>query len=128
MREIIESKSLPRPQFKYSSLIKAGPFYFTSGMIALDLSSGSLVSGGPESETKHILSVLSQSLSDLKLSFNHLVSAKIYTTKFDQFDLINKAWEEFFKDIKPPVRTSIGVSSLPLGASVEMEFVLYNKD
>ena len=126
MRELLQSKFLPQPKYKYSSFIKAGPFYYSAGMIALDPKTGILVSGGPEHETDQILRTLSQALGDFELSFSHLVSAKIYTTKFDQFGLINKVWEKYFDaDSVPPVRTSIGVAALPLSATVEMEFVFY---
>lgn len=42
MIEALSSKNLPAPRFRYSPLIKAGPFYKTAGMIALDKDSGVL--------------------------------------------------------------------------------------
>ena len=36
MRQALISKQLTAPLFRYSQLIKAGPNYFCSGMIALD--------------------------------------------------------------------------------------------
>ena len=42
MIKALSSKNLPAPRFRYSPLIKAGPFYKTAGMIALAKDSGVL--------------------------------------------------------------------------------------
>ena len=63
---------------------------------------------------------------EIGLSLTDMVSANIFTTRFDQFGLSNKVWEEFFTaDVVPPARTSIGVAALPLGSAVEMSFRFY---
>ena len=126
MIESLTSKNLPAPRFRYSPLIKAGPFYKTAGMIALDKDSGELENGGVKAETAKILDNLIQAMPDFTLSLEDLVSATIYTTEFKEFPGINEAWESIFTDdIRPPARTAMGVSALPLGAKVEIEFMFY---
>lgn len=126
MIESLTSKNLPAPRFRYSPLIKAGPFYKTAGMIALDKDSGELENGGVKAETVKILDNLIQAMPDFTLSLEDLVSATIYTTEFKEFPGINEAWESIFTDdIRPPARTAMGVSALPLGAKVEIEFMFY---
>ncbi|MBL7662651.1 RidA family protein [bacterium] len=124
-RELLKSTKFYAPKFRYTPCVKTGPWYTLSGMVAIDPTTEKLVSGGPYAETKHILSLLQAGSSEWGLTLNHLIQARIYTTKFDQFPEINKAWEEFFTTIDPPARTSIGVAALPLGATVEMEFSFY---
>ena len=126
MIESLSSPNLPAPRFRYSPLIKAGPFYKTAGMIALDKDSGELESGGVGAETKKILDNLLQALPDFGLTLDHLVSVNIYTTRFDQFPEINQAWENVFTEgVRPPARTAVGVSALPLNANVEIDFLFY---
>jgi 2-iminobutanoate/2-iminopropanoate deaminase len=126
MRELLTSKNLPPPKFRYTPMVKAGPFYRMAGMIGLDPTNGALVTGGVKAETRQILSNLRGALPDFGLGLEHLISANIFTTRFDQFAAINEAWEEVFtKDVPPPARTSVGVAALPLGATVEIEFSLY---
>jgi 2-iminobutanoate/2-iminopropanoate deaminase len=97
-----------------------------AGMVALDPETGKLVDGGPENETRRILKNAALAARDLGLTLKDLVTATIYTTRFADFPLINKAWEEVFTDaLPPPARTSIGVAALPLGATVEVEFRFY---
>ena len=126
MVESLSSSNLPLPRFRYSPLVKAGPFYKTAGMIALDKDSGELETGGVERETAKILNNLISALPDFGLSLEDMVSATIYTTDFECFADINKAWEGVFtQDIQAPARTALGVSALPLGAGVEIEFMFY---
>jgi 2-iminobutanoate/2-iminopropanoate deaminase len=128
MIESLSSENLPAPRFRYSPLIKAGPFYKTAGMIALDKDTGELASGGVGAETAKILDNLVQALPDFGLSLDKLISATIYTTQFDQFSAINQAWEAVFTDdVRPPARTALGVSALPLQANVEIEFMFYGE-
>ena len=126
MIERLSTKNLPAPKFRYSPLVKAGPFYRTAGMIALDIHSGVLEAGGAGAETAKILENLVRALPDFDLSLTDLASARIYTTDFAAFPAINAAWEEVFTaEVEPPARSAIGVVALPLGASVEMEFDFY---
>jgi 2-iminobutanoate/2-iminopropanoate deaminase len=126
MRRVVQAKSWPSPRFRYSPLIAAGPFLKTAGMIALDSSTGQLEKGGPGAEATKILSTLGAVMAELKLASSAIVSATLYTTDFNRFSDINEAWNNFFDDdVPPPTRTSVGVSALPLGATVEMEFLLY---
>ena len=126
MIEALSSENLPAPRFRYSALVKSGPYHKTAGMIALDKDSGELEPGGAGPETAKILKNLLEALPDFNLSLDDLVSATIYTTRFDQFPAINQAWEAVFtEDIRLPARTSIGVNALPLNATVEMEFLFY---
>ena len=126
MREICKLKSMPAPKFRYQSMIKAGPFYYTAGMIGLD-EQGALIQGGVQAQAEKILKDLGNALEELGLTKEHLLSAKIYMADMAEFAEVNKVWEIFFPlgQEEPPVRTSIGVAALPLNARVEMEFVLY---
>lgn len=82
-----------------------------------------MVSGGPGAETACILANLQRALPDYDVTLQDLLIARIFTTRFDAFADINAAWEAVFTaDLVPPARTTVGVSALPLGASVEIEF------
>lgn len=126
MIEALSSTNLPAPRFRYSALVKAGPFYKTAGMVALDKDSGELEAGGTGAETAKILANLLQALPDFSLSLEDLMCVTIFATDFAEFPAINAAWEQVFTaDVQPPARSAIGVAALPLGASVEMEFTFY---
>ncbi len=126
MIQALSSANLPAPRFRYSPLVKAGPFYQSAGMIALDPQTGALEPGGVGPETARILANLLRALPDFGLTLDDLVNATIYTTRMDDFPAINAAWEAVFTaGQRPPARTSVGVSALPLGAGVEIAFAFY---
>jgi 2-iminobutanoate/2-iminopropanoate deaminase len=85
MREILRSSKLPGPKFNYSPCVKVGPIFQVAGLVGINLDSGKLVEGGPEQETAEILMNLGNALDDFGLTWDHLYSARLFTTKFDQF-------------------------------------------
>lgn len=123
MRTTIQSGAIPAPRFRYSPCVQIGSMVQVSGMIALDPVSGQLASGGAGAETGCILANLQRALHDYQVTLDDLLIARIFTTRFEDFAEINAAWEKVFSaDTMPPARTSVGVSALPLGACVEIEF------
>jgi 2-iminobutanoate/2-iminopropanoate deaminase len=123
MRIAMQSKAISAPRFRYSPCVKIGAAYQVSGMVALDPVTGVLVGSGVRAETACILNNLRLAMPDYGLTIDDLLSARIFTTRFEEFSEINAAWDEFFTtDMTPPARTAVGVSALPLGASVEIEF------
>jgi 2-iminobutanoate/2-iminopropanoate deaminase len=128
MIDSLRSDKLPKPRFQYSPVVKAGPWILFSGMIALDTATGALATGGTGAETAKILANLSAAMPDFGLTFAELASARIFTTRFDDFPAINAAWENWLAGVsRPPARTSMGVAALPLGATVEIEFAFYTE-
>ena len=125
MKEAIHFKSTPSPRFRYTPCIKTGPFYEFAGMIGLT-NAGQLASGGVAGESRQIMNNLASAMAEIGLTFDDMIAANIFTTRFDQFAEINKVWEDFITpDVVPPARTSIGVAALPLNALVEMSFRFY---
>lgn len=128
MRQSLISTQLSAPLFRYSQLIKAGPNYVCSGMIALDNSTGKLIEGDSCEQTRKIFQNLKVLMEEFSLSLDDLVSVRIFSRKFEQFPQINQAWEEVFtSDVVPPARSAVGVSALPLNALVEIEFSFYKE-
>ena len=127
MIKALSSKNLPAPHFRYSALVKAGPFYKTAGLIGTD-SSNKLVDGGTETETRQILKNLTLFMPDFDLTLDDLISANVFIANMTEFPLVNKAWEEVFTaKQRPPTRAAVGVAALPLGAAVEIEFMFYKE-
>lgn len=130
MRQALLSKHLAKPAFKYSHLVKMGPHYYMSGLLAQDRQSGALVGDSVGDQAAKILENLQVLMQEFGLGFEHLAIARIFTPEMDKFAEINAAWEQLFNNIPhaPPARTSVGVASLPLKARVEIEFTFYKED
>lgn len=130
MRKAIISSNLAKPAFKYSHLVKAGPHYYFSGLLAQDRQTGALVGATPGEQAGKILENVQVLMQEFRLGFEHLAIARIFTTRMDLFSEINAAWEKVFATTtaEPPARTSIGVAALPLNGLVEIEFTFYRDD
>lgn len=129
MVEHLESKKLVPPKFKYTQMVKAGPHYYCSGLIALDNDTGQLVDGGIGKETEKILDNLQLLMGEFDLGWQNLAFARVFAADFENFSAFNTTWEALFDlvDVPPPARSSVGVKALPLGAAVEIEFVFYRE-
>jgi 2-iminobutanoate/2-iminopropanoate deaminase len=126
MIRALTATALPKPHFRYTPIVQAGPWILFSGMVALDARTGALDRGGPGEEMARILSNLSAALPELGLTLAQLVRVRLFTTRLDQFAAINAAWEQWLGETaRPPARSAIGVAALPLGACVEVEFEFY---
>ncbi len=125
MREILTSSRLPATAFHYSSMVKCGSFYQMAGQIGIDIDSGKLVDGGTYAETRTILHNMQASLPDFGLTLDNLIHATIFCACFEEFHLVNRAWEEIFVTTTPPTRSAVGVSRLPRDAHIEIEFRFY---
>lgn len=129
MVDALVSRKLLPPKFKYSQVVKAGPHYYCSGLIALDNDTGKLVPGGVGPETEMILENLQLLMAEFGLGWEHLAFARVFTSDFANFPAFNAAWEALFNsiDVPPPARSSVGVDALPLGAAIEIEFTFYRE-
>ena len=125
MRQLITSSRGPQPRFHYTPCVRMGAMGVVSGMVALDPQTGQLIAGDIVAQTQRIFDNLYLALPDYGFSMRELCLARIYTTCLDQFALINQVWQAQLQQIAPPARTSVGVSALPLGALVEIEFLFH---
>ena len=124
VRQVVSSSVLPTPRFLYTPVLRAGGFIFVSGMVAINPDTNTFDGGSPAQQARQILSNLQRLLDEQGWSVQQLVLARIFCTDFSAFPQINEVWDSFFAGQVPPARTSVGVSALPLGASVEIEFQL----
>lgn len=106
----------------YSVATEANGFVFVSGQVGIDPASGALVSGGVAAETRQIMINLGVILHHLGLGYADLVKTTIFLTSMDDFATVNEVYGEFVADAKP-ARSTVAVSALPLGVSVEIESI-----
>lgn len=116
----ISTSKLPNPAGPYSQIIISDGFIFISGQIAIDPSTGNLILGNIEEQTRTILNAVKSFFEEQQLSLNSIIKVTAYLIDPDDFNTFNKVYAEYFLE-KPPVRTTVFVSSLPKNAKVEIE-------
>ena len=119
----ITSPELAPPVGPFSQAIEVGGFIYFSGQVGQDPSTGKVVEGGIAAETERVFQNLSAVLKAAGKSFEHVVRAGVYLTRMSDYVALNGIYARHFS--QPfPARTVIGVAALPLGACVEIDFVV----
>jgi 2-iminobutanoate/2-iminopropanoate deaminase len=106
----------------YSHAIETGDLLFLSGQTPVDSHNGKLVEGDIVEQTTQCFKNLFNVLEAAGLTPDHVQKVNVFLTNMDNFTAMNEVYSKQFS--KPyPARTTIGVSSLPLGAQVEIEMI-----
>ena len=56
------------------------------------------------------------------LTFEHIVKTTIFLTSLGDFQTVNEIYGSYFKQ-DPPARSTVQVSALPKGATIEIEVI-----
>jgi len=121
-REVVTTEKAPRAIGPYEQAIKINGFLFTSGQIAIDPTTGKLLEGDISAQTRRVLENLKAVLEAGGSSLDQVVKATVYLTDLSTFSKMNETYAEYLGHAKP-ARSTVGVASLPLGASVEIDLV-----
>jgi 2-iminobutanoate/2-iminopropanoate deaminase len=119
----IVSKSLAPPVGPFSQGIRANGLLFLSGQVGRDPATGKLVPGGIRAETDQVLKNLAAVLESAGKTLTDVLRAGVFLTDMGDFPAMNAVYEKHF--VRPyPVRTTVAVGALPLGARVEIDLVV----
>lgn len=121
-KKIIHTDKAPKAIGPYSQAIRTETLVFTAGQIALDPSTGELVPGGIEEQTRQALTNLKHILDAADSGLAYVVKTTVFLKDMSDFPKMNAVYAEFF-DENPPARSTIAVAALPKGALVEIEVV-----
>jgi 2-iminobutanoate/2-iminopropanoate deaminase len=121
-REIISTDKAPAAVGPYSQAVRVGDFVFTAGQIGLNPTTGQIVAGGIEAQTRQVLSNLSGVLEAAGTSLANVVKTTVFLADIGDFKTMNGIYAEFLPDA-PPARSAVEVAALPLGARVEIEAI-----
>lgn len=121
-KEIIYSPTAPEPIGPYSQAVKAGSMFFVSGQIALQRSSGQLMTADIKEETKQVMFNVGEILKAAGLSFSNVVKTTIFLKDMNNFPHVNEVYGSYFQN-QPPARETVEVSRLPKDANVEISCI-----
>ena len=121
-KHVATSAKVPKPLAPYSPGIRVGELIFIAGQLGLDVSTGALVPGGIEVETRKALQNMGNVLEAAGATFENVVKTTVFLRDINEFAKMNAIYGEFFTD-KPPARSAFQVAALPLGAAVEIEAI-----
>jgi len=121
-KSVVYSEQAPEPIGPYSQAIQSGNLLFVSGQIALQRSTGAMITSSVEEETKQVMANIKAVLNAAGLDFSHIVKTSIFLKDMNNFPVVNQIYGTFFKDT-PPARETVEVSRLPKDANVEISCI-----
>jgi 2-iminobutanoate/2-iminopropanoate deaminase len=121
-RKAVHSEEAPAAIGPYVQAVSACEFVFCSGQLGLDPTSGQIVEGGIEAQTRQALQNLSAVLKAAGTDLAHVVKTTVFLTDMGNFKAMNEVYATFFAD-QPPARSTIAVKSLPRDGLVEIEAI-----
>ena len=108
----------PRP---FSPAVKVNGFIFLSGQVGTD-STGRLVSGGIQAETRQTMNNIRDVLARSGSSMDKVVKCTVFILDMAEWPAMNEVYITYFKG-PPPARSATGANGLALGARVEIECI-----
>lgn len=121
-RSAVSTPHAPAAIGPYSQAVQAGNLLFCSGQIPLDPTTGQLVGGDLEAQTRRVMENLKAVLQAAGTSLERVIKTVIFLVTMDDFAEVNRVYGEYLPD-PPPARSTVAVAGLPRGARLEIEVV-----
>jgi 2-iminobutanoate/2-iminopropanoate deaminase len=121
-KKVIYAAQAPEPIGPYSQAVQAGNMLFVSGQIAIQKSTGNLLTGNIEEETRQVMENISAILKAAGLDFTHVVKSSIFLKDMATFPKVNETYGKYFQQ-NPPARETVEVSRLPKDVNVEISCI-----
>lgn len=121
-RTTIATDYAPAAIGPYAQAIAAGDLLFCSGQIPLDPTTGQLVEGDIEVQTRRVLDNLAAVLQAGGSSLEQVVKTTIFLQDMNDFATVNTIYAEYFGS-EPPARSTVQAARLPRDVRVEIEAI-----
>jgi 2-iminobutanoate/2-iminopropanoate deaminase len=121
LKQIVQSSAAPQAIGPYSQAVCSGDLVYCSGQLPIDVATGKI----PEEvadQTRAALRNLSEVLQSAGSNLSAVLKTTVFMTDLNEFDLMNRVYEEFFPQAAP-ARSTVQVSRLPKGARIEIEAI-----
>jgi reactive intermediate/imine deaminase len=108
----------------YSQAVRAGDTVYVSGQIPLDPKTMKLVEGDFEVHVRRVFDNLRAICKEAGGDFDRVARVTVYLPDLGNFAKVNEVMAAYFNE-PYPARAAVGVASLPRGAVVEIDCVMY---
>jgi 2-iminobutanoate/2-iminopropanoate deaminase len=119
---IINTPDAPAPIGPYNQAVFSGNTLYVSGQIAIDPTTGKMITDNIDSETRQVMKNLGNILQAAGLQFDNVVKCTIFVNDMNNFARVNEVYGSYFTQA-PPARETVEVSALPKGVNVEISCI-----
>lgn len=121
-KQVVVTDNAPKAIGPYSAGVSTGELVFTAGQLGMNPSSGELVEGGIQAQTRQALTNLKAVLEAAGSGLEYVVKTTVLLGDISEFGLMNEVYSQFFTE-NFPARSAFQVAALPKGAKVEIEAI-----
>lgn len=121
--KVISTTNAPAAIGPYSQAIEANGMLFCSGQIPIDPTTGAIVEGGIQAQTRQVFQNISEVLAAAGTDLSHVVKTTVFLSDMANFAAMNEVYADFFT-LPFPARSAVAVKELPKGALVEIEVLV----
>ena len=121
-RTASHTDNAPKALGPYSQAIVANGFVFCAGQTPVDPATGKLVEGDVSAQTRRCLDNLAAVLESAGSAWSHAVKVSVFLKDLGDFAAMNAVYAEYMPT-PAPVRSTVEVAGLPLGARVEIDVI-----
>lgn len=122
LKKVIATDQAPKAIGPYSQAILVDGTLYLAGQIALDPSSGKLVEGGIEVQTRRVMQNLNAVLNAAGYQFDDVVQTQVFLSNLNHYKAMNSVYATYF-DERPPARAVVEAARIPRDALVEIMMV-----
>ena len=122
MKKAIHTDQAPNAAGPYSQGIRTGNLLYTSGQVAVDPATGTLIQGDIKEQTLRVMKNQGAILRAAGTDFPHVIKSTVFLADINDFSAMNEVYGTFFSS-DPPARSAVQVAALPLGAKIEIEMI-----
>lgn len=123
MKEIINTSKAPSPVGPYNQSVLCGNTLYVSGQIAIDQSTGDMITSNIESETHQVMKNLGYILSQAGMDYSNIAKCSVFVSDMQMYSRINAVYAEYFDEDTAPARELVEVANLPKYVNVEISCI-----
>lgn len=121
-RKVIETNEAPKPVGPYGQAVVAAGLAWVSMQLPLDPSTGEMVVGSIDEQTRRALENMRAILYEAGSSLSMVLKVTVYFADLADFDKVNRVYSDFFGEAKP-ARAALQAAMLPKGARIAFDAV-----
>lgn len=123
-KKVISTNDAPAAIGPYVQAILVNGFLFTSGQIAIDPATNTIVDGDIRVQTRQVCTNLINVLKASGMDASNVVKTTCFIKDMNDFVAFNEVYAEFFGQ-NAPARSCVEVARLPKDVLCEVELVAY---
>jgi 2-iminobutanoate/2-iminopropanoate deaminase len=125
-KEVIRTEAAPGPfgGAPYNQAIRVGDLVFVAGQLGISLETNELVGPGIAEQTEQVMRNMGAILEAAGSGLDKLVKTTVFLVDLGEFGAMNEVYARHVGD-RPPARSTIEISGLPVGARVEIEAIAH---